>query len=786
MSAEEDHKLFYGRMIHAIETDDFETLKTGFLKFDKYRKKLLKMTLTIDGNSGSTLLHYALRRGVSDKMIEFLVSYPHDAPAKSNGQTYYDIAVEKKNLFAANLVIPSEEKERLLNDIVPEAAHAIENSQSDTLDGLLEQHMILFALPFPNKYNIFMYAIKHKATSDIIHVIIKYATIYKVPINKEELYKQATNEYAPNAVLKLLEPSPTINSSLFAGLTTRSPTATALAPLNRYISHYNIKTIDGLKVMTLLKGTLLFNAYEVITSDARKGKQFGEIFYSDNTYLQLLNGILPLSTSITHDDKTVKIKGCIDKNSSKFFYANPAGGPALGNVHTTFNTLAAFELKHDINVVVLMSPSHQHRLAGTRHDAVKTCDTFATGYLSKTEPYAYCKCSHHKEIGCPYAFPYDVCINPSFLKKHNIHGHMAIAEADTYNKLMYNFDFEFAINGIIPDKYKKLNYQIFKSCVSVDKRPHENINDYTNDLIGFPEIVLQLYGSQWYENTVHEQRFEEEIPIEDNDVPKTIVKYLLTADTSRLFKNADNPLQLKYVATSRAFYNLTNGNVIQNPFMKEAIYDEINKEFATYYYLNYLEAYLRGEINFFVDPRNGFLMNASSSTELIINNNSKKYKRIKLEEYIDKSASSGTLFEKSAKLRVGNLPYFWSTLLYPNSFRPARIEDKDSNSVSPKSGGPKSGSPKSGGGITRKSRQTRSLLKKQIKPSKSSKLHKTMRRIMKPAIRSIMKPAIRNRGVQDALISGSFADYNRVSKFTTPLWIDNEYMKICQFIKAYL
>jgi hypothetical protein len=335
---------------------------------------------------------------------------------------------------------------------------------------------------------------------------------------------------------------------------------------------------------------------------------------------------------------------------------------------------------------------------------------------------------------------------------------------------MNEFDVDFALSGLIPDKYKQLNHQIFKSCVSMDKRPHETINDYTTDLVGFPEIVLQLYGSQWYGNTVHEQRFEEEIPIEDNDVPKTIVKYLLNVDTSRLFKNADNPLQLKYISTSRAFYNLTNGNVIQNPFMKEAIYDEINKEFATYFYLNYLEAYLRGEINFFIDPRNGFFMNASSSTEFIINNNTKKYKRIKLEDYIDKSASSGTLLEKSAKLRVGDLPYFWSTLLYPNSFRPARIEDSPSVSS-------KSASPKSGGGITKKSRQTRTL-KKQIKPSKLSKIHKTMRRIM--------KPAIRNRGVQDTPISGSFADYNRVSKFTTPLWIDNEYMKICQIIKAYL
>lgn len=809
---------FFNRMGRAIKENDFETIKDGFEPFQphrqygKYGRKLLTFAFTADGKENSTLLHYALRNNASNDILKFLATFPHKTTDKSEGQTYYDIAIEKKNFVAQVLFIPDDEKLRLVN----ETKHAFSDINLDILEELLKHNMVIFGLSFApyssaGYKSIFSYAIDIYASPEIFEILLKYAKIYDIehvelPIyDAVEIYTEAYDQELPKSVLKLLEPKAAVNSKVLEGLkinnapAMKHPAGSAAVVAANTGSpssssskrkRYEIRTIEGLEVMTILKGTLLFNAYEVMTPETRKLTNFGDIFHPDNTYLQLLNGILPLSTSIIHDDKTIKIKGCIDKNSAKFFYANPAGGPALGDVNTRFNTLAAFELKHDINLILLMSPAYQHRLEGADNKTIFTCNNLSEKYgksVGKKDKTAYCRCTYNKTLdACPFAFPYDVCIKPEFLKKHNIHGHVAMAEADSYDKKMEQFDSDFAMNTHIPDTYKNLNSLLFESCVSLDKRPGSAIAD---ELIGFPEIVLQLYGAQWYEPDLHEQHFEDEIAIENNDPAATIVKYLLNVNTSRLFPNADNPLKLKYVSTSRALYNLTNGNVIQNPFMHLAVYSEIQRNFATYYYLNYLEAFLRGELNFFVDPRNGFLMDATFANDILTNTGSTKGK---------------TLLETSLALRKNESLYGYNKLLYPKYFRPQFIRTASpramssssfveaagtnlnnsptSNKSTPKKAASVSSNSSNvslsnilGGGITHRQVKYTTLKHKKMHKTKmhkqmSVKQHKTTRKAKK-SIAPRYKVAIRHK---------------HEPKFTTPLWIDKEYINICKIIKAYL
>jgi hypothetical protein len=779
---------------------------------DQYGSKIVAQNLTKGASEKMTIIHYAIRNKRSYEIIEMLAKYfkrparpepPKNTPAaieKYEKQMeeytkirdeYYKLTTTGPtvNLDAAALFISNEESDRIEKEVVPEVKDAIENDNPSKLEELLRTNPFVYNETRANIYfgdanDIIYYALNNNVSAAVLRVLLKYAAAYKIDTNKGKLFELALKEKAPKEILNVLEPAAAVNTAALSGTIAHEPAALAApAALTRYLSSLDISEVRGLKVMKLLKGTLLFNAFKVQSPEeiaaAAKAKNIDTLFSANNHYLQLLNGILPLSTTITHDDKTIKIKGCIDKNSAKFFYANPVGGPALGSVHGTFNTFAAFELKHDINVVVLMSPASQHRLnSDVDHEYIDSCLGFAQSYHTK-DPSAYCRCSYDPDLGedheCPYANKYDVCIEPSFLKNRDIHGHIAIAEADSYSHKMYEFDTKFANNANIPTKYKKLNELIFKACVSEDRRYIESAaGSVAKPVIGFPEIVLQLYGPKWYKNDVHEQRFEQEIPIEDGDVAKTIIKYLLNVDTSKLFPNADNPLQLKYIATTRALYNFTNGTVMLNPLRTQAIIGELYSNFATYYYLNYLEAYMRGDINFFVDPRTGFLMNGSlAPTNILINTNDyheEKYKRIKLEEYLSKIKGDGSLLEKSAQFRMrGRVPGL-SHLSYPKTFIPAFIVDFE-NENSGSSGSSKSGS--SGGGITHRSRIPKTQKRKKVAALAAKaqetrqKFHKTLRRIMKPTIRSRVA-SVKPRPF---------------SPFMTPLWVDQAYMQIMKIIR---
>jgi hypothetical protein len=121
-------------------------------------------------------------------------------------------------------------------------------------------------------------------------------------------------------------------------------------------------------------------------------------------------GLIKDSPEYYHIEKSKTLKKITD--STKKY---------LDDLKIEFNTFAAFELKHDINVVVLMSPASQHRLnRDTDHDYIDSCLGFAQSYRKK-DPSAYCRCSYDPALGedheCPYANKYDVCIEPSFLKK---------------------------------------------------------------------------------------------------------------------------------------------------------------------------------------------------------------------------------------------------------------------------------------------------------------------------------------------------------------------------------
>jgi ankyrin repeat protein len=389
----------------------------------------------------------------------------------------------------------------------------------------------------------------------------------------------------------------------------------------RPVATFGIQEEDGMPILTIPQGSLLYNSFYVkVLKDPRTGA------VDLNAVLKTLGGLMPLSSSVTETVTGLKITGCADKFSQKFFYTNPVGGAALMNVLGTdlFNVTATFQTKRDMRLALLMTPGPFHRLEDMNskpHPALYVCSE------SKVED---CECaplvinansSHQnryradRDEKCKFGFNYDVCISPEFLHGHNLDGHIAIAGGDSYEDRFKEFQTNF--NGLgVEERYKILSDLIFNRCMSVDRRSSSTIR-------GFPELVIQIFGTDWY-SAHSSQRFEHEIPLDtlrvsDETKVRALVGFLLdfnsqTGPTAAI--PIQSPLQLIRIATEYNWYNFETGASRNNSLLANLTVE--NKYYR--YFMANLEAYFNGDLRFIVDPRTGFLIRPGHLPPVLLSN----------------------------------------------------------------------------------------------------------------------------------------------------------------------
>jgi hypothetical protein len=156
----------------------------------------------------------------------------------------------------------------------------------------------------------------------------------------------------------------------------------------------------------------------------------------------------------------------------------------------------------------------------------------------------------------------------------------------------------------VDTKYKDLTNLIFNACLSVDKRADGPIR-------GFPELVVQIFGTDWYD-TYKSQQFEYEIPLGTNErsdeaMVRALVRFLL--DFNSRMEPTDSipvqsPLQLIRISTEYHWYNFETGSSRDNSSLAPLT---VQNKYYRYFMAN-LEAYFNGDLRFIVDPRTGFLV----------------------------------------------------------------------------------------------------------------------------------------------------------------------------------
>jgi hypothetical protein len=396
---------------------------------------------------------------------------------------------------------------------------------------------------------------------------------------------------------------------------------------------------ETMPVITIPKGSLLFNSYMAPGFDDISVK-YNTAATSKNI-IDFLAGLFPMKTNINITDDHIEIESCLDHLSQKFFYTNPVGGIALSK--DAFNVTAAFETKRDIRLAVLMSPGPHHRLVSD-HTELMPCDKMPT---------SQCACAiegNGVDKKCNYGYQYDVCIHPEFLQENNLDGHVAIAAGDTYENHMYKFDSKFMRDNI-SEKYSVPHRLFFDYCRSVDERgPSDKVT-------GFPEIVLHMFGTGWYKKTEKIQN-KVKIPLpKSRNTIDWIAKLLLEYNHSlydTIGMGFQSDIKLIRLATEKYYFNFETG-VVRHAI--ETMDRTAIKQYREYgMYLNFLDAYNDGDLDWLIDPRTGFLLRVGHLPVVIFDDGEEvpfeELCIVGTDELVDK-----TLFYRSAKSR--ELHAFW-------------------------------------------------------------------------------------------------------------------------------
>ena len=456
-----------------------------------------------------------------------------------------------------------------------------------------------------HKYPI-QYAVD-KRNYDIISLLIDRGAIIPEELSNT-ISKITVNNNNTKRLISALYPHLTEQTAL--------PSAAAAAIMNanksvaRPITMFEIHEEDGIPILTIPQGSLLYNSFHIGGLRNPATREFNL-----NAVLRTLGGLMPFASSVEETSTGLKISSCIDKLSQKFFYTNPTGGASLMYVHRDqiFNVTSTFQTKRNMRLALLMTPGPYHRLAeshknaaNTRHPALYQCNE-TTLENCDCAPLAEANNSFRYGRGdkCKFGFHYDVCISPEFLHAHHLDGHIAIAGGDSYETRFSEFQTIFD-ELMVSKKYKDLTNLIFNTCMSHDKGSENG-----RDIRGFPELVIQIFGTDWYDKHTS-MRFEYEIPIDPADTSpdakaRALIRALLGFNSLREPTAAipvQTPLQLIRVATEFNTYNFETGVTRENAPIANVTAS--NMYFR--YYMSCLESYFNGDLLFIVDPRTGFLV----------------------------------------------------------------------------------------------------------------------------------------------------------------------------------
>ncbi len=401
------------------------------------------------------------------------------------------------------------------------------------------------------------------------------------------------------------------------------------------IDNFSITTAEDMQFIIIPKGTLLYNAITIPEPIVIENPNFERRAY--DRVMKEFMGVFPMKYDIRVEDNQMFVEFCIDKSAQKFFYSNPAGCPALGHVTLgSFNHINILQTTRDMKLVILMSPSAHHRRTGPDHNDKMQCDEL---------PNDVCDCTRNFNARCPYLHHYDVCLTPEFLNRNGADGHIAIAREDSYGQRLKPFDeiinnFHFnddtdapngdpLTNGFIWSR----NRTLFDVGRSVDIRePSADFPDL-DVITGFPELVLHLYGTNWF-NQTNNYRITYPIvlpPGHDLRVRLIILKQFLIwhNENNQAFMNMHgniaSPFKLiGHVNPYRwlnfeSFTRLPLPIRIQNNRALTDIYDEYDMLELHYMYLNLLNAMAHGDHNFYFDTRTGFLINDNNNQDEIHN-----------------------------------------------------------------------------------------------------------------------------------------------------------------------
>lgn len=454
-------------------------------------------------------------------------------------------------------------------------------------------------------------------------------------------------------------------------------------------------------VMTIPKGTLLFNSYKAPEFD--KIEMGVEYDTTVTNIVKFLQGLLPLKTDVKLTEEHLEIDSCLDHFHQVFFYTNPAGGPALSH---NFNVTAMFETKKDMRLALLMSPGNYHRLIGEHTEKI-SCDKMPVQDCLCSTTTDYTNNDGTKKQKCTFGFDYDACMRPGFLEENGLDGHIAIAEADAYSrtnidislqdtsKQLKNFDRNFMRNKF-SKKYTVPHRILFDYCRSEDDRSpisslltkeyEYEINKETNEkkvvdlakaklniiprvrkeaevarerrqiVSGFPEIVLHTYGTNWYKDALKKSvKIKKPLPKGEN-IMEWAAKLMLEYNYSlydTLGIGFASSIKLIRLSTPKHYFNLENGTI---RYALETLDTDALKKYKIFgMYLNILQAYHDGDINWLIDTRNGFLLRPGHLPKVEFYDGSvRDFEDLCI---VGTEEEDGTLFERSAKSR--ELQPFW-------------------------------------------------------------------------------------------------------------------------------
>jgi hypothetical protein len=424
------------------------------------------------------------------------------------------------------------------------------------------------------------------------------------------------------------------------------------------VSRYEMEMADGIPVMTIPRGTLLYNSYTIKEAD------IPTLEYT----MKLMPGLLPFGTNISVSDTGgITIRGCIDKLQQKFFYSNPAGGPALGSVTKgAFNIMGVFEATRDMRFAVLMTPGKYHRLSGEhpskmpcdqldmsscRCSAYNPMDGYTTGEFSEGKYKGWSSSTiggRKKKVSrprCKYGHYYDVCLTPEFLHEHRLDGHIALAGEDSYEMRMKPYDEKFLNTLEFDVEYRKLNRSLFDSGSSADIRPPDDEHNTIMHINGFPELVIHMFGTEWYDKK-ESIEFTYNIPMPVGHTQEDCVAALM-----KLLVDLNNgvgpdlgftsPLKSIGISTTKKWRNLLNGT-------EEGRKYDAAEHIINNFYINILDSFVRGDMRFYFDIRNGFLIREGSASP----NLNMEDGRVLSFKNVSTRGTDVTAFESSSDIRA--------------------------------------------------------------------------------------------------------------------------------------